>query len=370
MIRGKYLILLASALVLSLNSGCSQRQAKSAEAVSPYPRQSVELIAPAGVRSGSDLTLRSVAQCLRDAGLVDVPLPVTNRPGNGGGLALDYLNEHIGADDALAVFSPPVCLIHLNGSTPLSYHENTTPIAKLVTDYGCFAVASNSPYQNLNQVMEALREDPGSVRVGGTSSVGSMDHVQFLKVAQAAGIEALDQLSYTGFEDGRVLAQLLGGHVDIVSAGIGDVVGLVESGDVRVLGITAEQIQEDVHVLGKLHPQESAEQTMNYLTELAVNEQREWDFEYIHQKTGEHRWFHVIAMGSNVEGRTKYILVMSDRTADKKINQALSEAVRAAETANRAKSTFLSNMSHDIRTPMNAIHQKNADRRIFFPGFI
>ena len=94
---------------------------------------------------------------------------------------------------------------------------------------------------------------------------------------------------------------------------------------------------------------------MNYLTGLAVNEQREWDFEYIHQKTGEHRWFHVIAMGSNVEGRTKYILVMSDRTADKKINQALSEAVRAAETANRAKSTFLSNMSHDIRTPMNAI---------------
>ena len=93
----------------------------------------------------------------------------------------------------------------------------------------------------MNQVMEALREDPASVRVGGTSSAGSMDHVQFLKVAQAAGIESLDQISYAGLEEGRVLAQLLGGHVDIVSAGIGDVVGLVESGDVRVLGITAEQ---------------------------------------------------------------------------------------------------------------------------------
>lgn len=56
-----------------------------------------------------------------------------------------------------------------------------------------------------------------------------------------------------------------------------------------------------------------------------------------------------------IDKTEKYIIVMSDRTEDKQRNMALSEAVCAAETANRAKSTFLSNMSHDIRTPMNAI---------------
>ena len=123
----------------------------------------------------------------------------------------------------------------------------------------------------------------------------------------------------------------------------------------NLLGITVEQIRKDISILGKLHTAEQGEPEKNYLEEIQVNEQREWDFEYVHLRTGEKRRFHNIAMGSEVNGKKKYILVMSDRTADWKMNQALSEAVRAAETANRAKSAFLSNMSHDIRTPMNAI---------------
>ena len=123
----------------------------------------------------------------------------------------------------------------------------------------------------------------------------------------------------------------------------------------KLMGFTVEQIRKDIYILGKLHPWDSENSKKNYLEGIQTSEQQEWDFEYLHQKTGERRWFHIVAMGSEVNRKKKYILVMSDRTSDRNMNQALSEAVRAAETANRAKSTFLSNMSHDIRTPMNAI---------------
>ncbi len=238
--RKQAALFLAAGLLL-LSCACKAPDAASSQPPPDYPKQSVEFLAPSGSGSGYDLTIRSVAQCLQDTKLVSVPLPTTNKPGGGGGVSLAYLSENRGKDNIISVFSAPVCLINLNGSTALNYREDTTPIAKLITDYGCFAVSKDSPYQTITEVMEALKTNPGGLRIGGTSAVGSMDHIQFLKIAQAAGVTRLDQISYVGFEDGTAAAQLMGGHIDVISTGISDVVGLVESGDLRVLAITAEK---------------------------------------------------------------------------------------------------------------------------------
>ncbi|MDD6213125.1 MAG: histidine kinase dimerization/phospho-acceptor domain-containing protein, partial [Clostridiales bacterium] len=123
----------------------------------------------------------------------------------------------------------------------------------------------------------------------------------------------------------------------------------------KLIGISEKRARENIHELDHLVKDDDTVRILDQLPDILPGQQVEWDREYVHQITGEVRWFHVIAFCSDIQGKKKYILVMSDRTKDKNINQALEDAVKAAESANRAKSTFLSNMSHDIRTPMNAI---------------
>ncbi len=212
--------------------------AMSSASAANYPPKTINMVAPAGAGGGWDLTIRTVAKTLKDENIVSANMPVINRPGGGGAVNLAYMQTQKGKGDLISVYSPPILLTNLTGLTPYSY-KDTTPLARLITDYAAFVVAQDSPYTSINQVMEALQKDPKSIKIGGTSAAGSMDHIQFLLVAKAAGVKDLKGIDYVSFQDGGVVAQVLGGHIDLISTGLGDVAGLLQSGKLRALAQTA-----------------------------------------------------------------------------------------------------------------------------------
>jgi len=71
--------------------------------------------------------------------------------------------------------------------------------------------------------------------------------------------------------------------------------------------------------------------------------------------TDEHKYFQINVYCTLVQREPKVIVYISDRTKERAAQDTLAQALQIAQVANDAKSTFLSSVSHDIRTPMNAI---------------
>ncbi len=123
----------------------------------------------------------------------------------------------------------------------------------------------------------------------------------------------------------------------------------------RLVGIPIEEVRKDVRVLEKCAVNGNIVIPKNELDAIPLGGSRNRECEYMHQSTGERRFYRMTVYHMSIQDARKYIIVLSDRTQEQQMNQKLQEALDAAKSANEAKSNFLSNMSHDIRTPMNAI---------------
>lgn len=123
----------------------------------------------------------------------------------------------------------------------------------------------------------------------------------------------------------------------------------------KLLGISIDDLKNNIFELDSLSYGDNAISLKEQLLSIGANDEVEWYGEYVHQITRETHWYRNIAQYTTIQKNGKYILVMSDRTEEILKNQEFEKMAYEAESANRAKSKFLSNMSHDIRTPMNAI---------------
>ena len=194
-----------------------------------------------GAGGGWDGTARGTGEALTKAGMLK-SASFENMSGGGGGKALAYMINNKPSNTILVQSTPLVLRSitrhegYVKGSGVLSY-KDVVPIAGVIGDYGAIAVAKNSPYKNFKDVVNAYKKDPSSIKMAGGSVRGSMDHLIGALAFQEAGADP-NKVVYIPYDaGGKALAGLLSGETQILSTGLGEVMGARDQ--VRIIGITA-----------------------------------------------------------------------------------------------------------------------------------
>ncbi len=198
-----------------------------------------------GAGGGWDGTARGTGEALTKSGMLK-SASFENMSGGGGGKALSFL-INTKPEGTVLVQSTPLVLRsitrhkgYVKGSGVLSY-KDVVPIAGVIGDYGAIAVAKDSPFKNFKDVVEAYKANPKSVKMAGGSVRGSMDHLIGALAFQEAGADP-NKVVYIPYDAGG-LAGLLSGETQILSTGLGEVMGARDQ--VRIIGITAPKRVSD-----------------------------------------------------------------------------------------------------------------------------
>lgn len=123
----------------------------------------------------------------------------------------------------------------------------------------------------------------------------------------------------------------------------------------RVLGLAPKEIQKSINAIAEQKHEDELSKNLKALLTLPEGGSETYKRNRIHKTSGEIKHFIETVYRTNIDNVDKLIIMLSDRTAEIQSETALKDAMESAKAANKSKSVFLSNMSHDIRTPMNAI---------------
>ncbi|GHF07978.1 tricarboxylic transport membrane protein [Aliiroseovarius zhejiangensis] len=202
-----------------------------------------ECIAPANPGGGWDFTCRQIGKIMYDIGAVEKPIQVTNMAGAGGGLAFTHVvsERNDDADLIVAASSATSTRLAQNAYAGMTA-DQVRFVGAIGADPGVIVVAADSPYQSLNDLIEAVKADPGGIAFAGGSAVGGFDHLKPLMILQRAGVEDVKAVKYIGVDGGAdAITQTVGGFTQAMSGDMSEIVGFLKSGDVRAIAVLTEE---------------------------------------------------------------------------------------------------------------------------------
>jgi putative tricarboxylic transport membrane protein len=195
------------------------------------PSKPIEVVVHSGPGAGNDVFGRAVISAIEKEKLAPVRMQIANRTGGGGTNAMNYMMSKAGDTHTLAVFTSLWTTNPLVQKAAQHKMVDMTPISRLVIEPGVIVVRANSPYKTLKDLIEAARKNPGGLKQSG-GSIMSRDNLVRQVIQANTGVRWV----FVSFPSGgERIAQLLGGHVDLMVMEPSEAGELIRSGKLRAL---------------------------------------------------------------------------------------------------------------------------------------
>lgn len=196
-----------------------------------YPSSPIEVIHEYGPGGGTDRFIRAIGEPFEKiTGAALVPISIQ---GGGGIPAYANFQQRPADGYTLLAISPDQVINHALGRIDMG---ELMPLARIQYDQGLFLVPADSPFETIEELIEAAKADPGSLKVGITGSAGFDDTVIGLW-----NLETGAELTSVPFGSAEMVSNTLGGQVDLMHEEYGPARGLIESGDLRPLVVFSEE---------------------------------------------------------------------------------------------------------------------------------
>ncbi|HYG43064.1 MAG TPA: tripartite tricarboxylate transporter substrate binding protein [Bordetella sp.] len=199
-----------------------------------------KVMAPGGPGGGYDAAARVPLQVMQEAGIFTDGFQVTNKGGAGGTIGLaEFINTSKNDDNAIMSMGAILVGGIILNKSPVSL-DTVTPLVRLTDDADVLAVPMDSPIKTVDDVIAALRKNPGALPIGG-GSVGGVDQVAAGLIAKAAGVEP-SKLNYIPYPSGAELVPLLvSGQLKLALSGLSEFKPYADQKRLRIIAVTSAE---------------------------------------------------------------------------------------------------------------------------------
>jgi tripartite-type tricarboxylate transporter receptor subunit TctC len=210
-------------------------------ALAEYPEKPIEMIVAFAPGGGTDVAARSIARFMEKHLGGGARIAIVNKPGAGGEIGWTELSRAKPDGYTIGMINPPAFNALVVEGKAKYTTDDFQPIGNIVYDPGILVVGKDSPYKTLADLIAADKKAPGAIVIGTSGAAGSSEHIGLLSLNRQA--ETKFTPAFFG-STAPARQALLGGHIPAATMNLSEALQLIRSGDIRVLGIMAEQRSE------------------------------------------------------------------------------------------------------------------------------